>query len=60
MNKIWEKLETMSLAVAFAEAGDHENARLYLQSRVKGKMRNLKLEKRQEQQLSQPQQDLRL
>lgn len=60
MQGMLKKLETMALAVAFAEAGDHEQARFYLKKKEKRVSRRLDLDKKQKQQVNQAQQDLRL
>ena len=62
MKKLWEKLEVMGMAVAFAEAGDHEEARFILQktARTSREVRRAALQKRGEQQARPDQQDLRL
>ncbi|MCF8107946.1 MAG: hypothetical protein K9J81_03035 [Desulfohalobiaceae bacterium] len=56
----WKKLETLALAVAFAEAGEHEQARLYLKTTGEQASRHAPLNKKRKQPVNQAQQDLRL
>jgi hypothetical protein len=60
MQGFWKKLETLALAVAFAEAGEHEQARLYLKTPRKQASRQVHLNKKRKQPVNQAQQDLRL
>ena len=62
MKKLWKKLEILAMAIAFAEAGEHEEARFILQknSGDSQKVRRAGLQKREEQQARQDQHALRL